>query len=219
MRRPRATRWPSCHVATARSRCPDSVPTRTCPPYARCRASNSTTPRALASAMSSVWPSMREVLARTLVDAPTLIARKTDGHSRELEPASHMPRERFDGSRRFGCEEHVASQIEQSRHFVAASDGLARTRLNRCRQVARDHGHNEKRKECNPVLRVSDRQCAERRQEKEVERERGRDRRDRGNPQTPERCDPQHDEEKRQRNRGRADLREGFAIRRRRPRS
>ena len=117
-----------------------------------------------------------------------------------------MPRERFDRASGFGRQEHVTSEIEQSSHFIAARDGFARTGLNRCRQIARDHRHDEEREERDPVLRIGNRQRAERWQEEEVEREGCGDCRDRGDPQPPERGGRQHVQEQHQRHRGRADL-------------
>ena len=125
---------------------------------------------------------------------------------RELEPAGDMSRERFDRSRGLSRQQHVASQIEKPCHFVAAGDRLARTRLRRRRQIAGDHRDDEECEERDPVLRIGNRQRAERWQEEEVERQRCRNSGDRRDPESPERRGRQHDQQQHQGHRRRADL-------------
>ena len=113
----------------------------------------------------------RDLLAAALVDAPALIARQADGHCRQLEPARHVPRQRVDGAGRLGRQQHVTRQIEETRHLVAPRDRFARPVLRRRREIAGDDRDDEKGEQRDPVLRIGNRECADRREEEEVERQ------------------------------------------------
>ena len=99
-----------------------------------------------------------QFLAAALVDAPAVIAGQADRHTGELEPARDVPRQHVDRACRLGGQQHVAGQIEQPCHFVAARDRFPGALLRRRRQVAGDHRDDEKGEQRNPVLRIGDRE-------------------------------------------------------------
>ena len=149
-----------------------------------------------------------DVLAAALVDPPAMIARKTDGHSRQLEAARHVPGERIDRADGLCGQQHVPRQVEQPRDLVPPRDRVDRACLRCGRQVARDDGHNQEREERHPVLGIGDGEGADRREEEEVESKHGDNRHDSGDPQPPEGRRRENDEEQRQRTRGRTHVRQ-----------
>ena len=149
-----------------------------------------------------------DVLAAALVDLPAVIARKTDGHSRQLEAPRHVPGERVDRADGLRGQQHVSRQVEQPRDLVPSRDRVNRTGLRGGRQIARDDGNDQEREERHPVLGIGDGEGADRREEEEVECEHGDDRHDGGDPQPPEGRRGEHDEQQRQRTRGRTHVRQ-----------
>ena len=94
------------------------------------------------------------------------------------------------------------SRVTSLRRAIAS----ARAILCGCRQIAGDDGDDEKREERDPVLRVGDRERAERREEEEVERQHRGERDDDRSPETGDRRGAEDHEQKRQRDRRRADV-------------
>ena len=92
-----------------------------------------------------------------------------------------------------GHQQHVAAQIEEAGELVAPSDGFCGPGARDRRQVARDQAHGEKREQRDPVLRVGDRERANRRQEEEVQAQHGRDRRRDGSPKARGGGNEEHD--------------------------
>ena len=141
------------------------------------------------------------------MDPPAVVRRQADGHARQLEAARHVAGQRVDRTHGFGRQQHVPRQVEQARHLVPACDGLVRTGLDGGRQIARDDGDDQKGEQRDPVLRIGDRERADRRKEEEVQRQHGHDGDDRGDPEPSQRGCGQHDQEQRQRGGRRADVR------------
>ena len=104
-----------------------------------------------------------------LEDEPLAPLRHADRHVVEIEAARDEAGERRVGRLAVGDEQDVAAQIEQARQLVAPRLGLLRARARDRRQVARDQADGEEREQRDPVLRIGDRQRADRRQEEEVE--------------------------------------------------
>ena len=85
---------------------------------------------------------------------------------------------------------------------MAALDGGGALRAGARRQFAGGDGGDEEGEERDPVLRIGDGECADRRQEIIIEREGRGDRHEDGLPQAPEGGDPENSEQKSERDGG-----------------
>ena len=128
--------------------------------------------------------------------------RQIDRGVLELEAGRHMAREIRDDIAALGRQQNVAAQFEQPRELVAAGERVALTLAGEERQPARDQADRQEREQRDPVLRIGDREGADRRQEEEVDAQHRRQRcRDR-HPEPGSGRGQQHDDQEQQRHRG-----------------
>ena len=112
---------------------------------------------------------------------PALVAGDRDRHRIQLEPARDVPRQRRQRAVDVCREQDVPAEVEQPADLLPAFHGVVRAGLRDRRQLTADPRHDEERNERHPVLRIGNRERADRRQEEVVEREdagngrRGRD--------------------------------------------
>ena len=126
-----------------------------------------------------------------------------DRDSLEIEPSCDVPRESGHGVLAVGRQQDVATQIEQPRHFAPAVHRFTGPVLRRRRQLAGDDGGDDERDQGHPVLRVGNRERADRRQKKIVQDQRRGNRGHDRHQQTRKRSGAEHDEQQRQRHRRR----------------
>ena len=124
-----------------------------------------------------------DFLGSALVDLPAVVGRKADRHPGQLKATCDVSGQHLDGACGFGGQQHVPRQIEQTRHLVATRDRLARPILCRRRQIAGDDRDDQEGEQRDPVLRIGDREGANRRQKEEVQREHRHDRHEDRDPQ------------------------------------
>ena len=150
----------------------------------------------------------RDVTRPTLVNGPAIVAGQSDGHLGELESACHLPGEGFHRGGSVGRQQDVPCQVEEAGDFVATCDGLTLASLRRRRQIAGDDGDGQKGEERDPVLRIGDGQCPNRRQKEEIEGEHRHDGHDDRDTKPRHRGGAEHDQEQRQRHGGFAHVRQ-----------
>ncbi len=125
-----------------------------------------------------------------------------DRDGRKLERLRDVPRDRAVQRRAaFPQQERPAERV-QALEIALASHGFDRPLSGPARQLARHDRGQQERRERDPVLRVRDRQGADRRQKEEVEAEHGHDRGERRLADSPRGRDEQNRDDVRQRDGG-----------------
>ena len=109
-----------------------------------------------ANALVSSRVSRARASATGLVDVPIVVAWQGHGDELQVESACDRPGQDRQGLLAVGDHEHVSTEIEQSRQFVAAVHGLPCPGLGLGRQVTGHEADGDEGEERRPVLRIRD---------------------------------------------------------------